>query len=222
MPTTIVLPGGRRIWLQVVQGVVIEASESSVAMVRQGRDQRQFIEGHAIFRPGRISSEVVSIQKIWIREADGRESAYDLSDFPVDSRPGHTLALIYGAAKGVEKGEFFGALNSTTGKFSFDESIHSDRLSPFGLYLPPKFYLKRMAWGAGIGALVGLLCSLSARMDMSFFVAGTILGFVLSLPVMLVQAVIRQLRGQRLVPELNRRALEVLLSESQPGSDPKG
>lgn len=222
MQTTIVLPGARRIWLEVVQGVVIDASESQVSVVHQGRDQRQFIGGTAIVRPGRIHSEIVSVHKVWIRDAGGQESAYDLSDFPVDVRPGHSLALIFGAAEGVEDGAFFGAKNATTGKFNFDESIHCDRLSPFGLYLPKKFYRKHMVRGIVIGALIGLLCSLFNGLDISFIVAGVILGFLFSLPLGLVQAAIKQVQGQRLVPELNRRALAVLLSESQCGNDQKG
>ncbi len=221
MPTTVVLPGARRIWLEVIQGVVIESSNSSVAVVTQGRDERQFVGGTAILRPGRISSDVVSIHKVWIREADGQESAYDLSDFPVDSRPGHSLALVYGAAEGVEQGEFFGAKNITTGKHNFDASIHCARLSQFGLYLAPKFYLKRVKWGLGIGASIGLLCSLLNRMDLSFVIAGLILGFLLCLPVALVQAVIKQIQGQRLVPELNRRALE-LINKSQSNRSVEG
>ena len=61
MSTTVVLPGPRRIWLEVIKGVVIEATSSSVAVVNQGRDQTQFVGDTAILRPGRISSEVVSI-----------------------------------------------------------------------------------------------------------------------------------------------------------------
>lgn len=212
MSTTIVLPGARGIWLEVIQGVVLEASSSSVGVVMQGRDQSQIVGGTAIRRPGRISSEIVSIHKVWIREGDGQESAYDLSDFPVDVRPGHFLALVYGAAKGVEQGEFFGARNITTSKHSFDESIHCDRLRPFGLYLPPKFARKRMKWGLITGAVAGLI-GLFFGGDFSIFVGSAILGFVFSLPVMMVQGVIKQIQGQRLVPELNRQALELLLSK---------
>ena len=120
MSTTVVLPGPRRIWLEVIKGVVIEATSSSVAVVNQGRDQTQFVGDTAILRPGRISSEVVSIHKVWIRQADGQESAHDLSDFPVDLRPGHSLALVYGAAEGVEEGEFFAAV---TGVFPASPGI---------------------------------------------------------------------------------------------------
>lgn len=221
MQTTIVLPGARRIWLEVVQGVVIDASESQVSVVHQGRDQRQFIGGTAIVRPGRIHSEIVSVHKVWIREASDQESAYDLSDFPVNVRPGHSLALIFGAAEGVQEGALFGAMNATTGKFNFDESIHCDRLSPFGLYLTPRFYRKRMKWGLIIGAIAGLIGLLFGG-DSSVFVGGVILGFLFSLPVGLVQMVIKQVQGQRLVPEMNRRALAVLLSESHFGNGPKG
>ncbi|RYH66956.1 hypothetical protein [uncultured Xylophilus sp.] len=214
MPTTVVLPGARRIWLEVIQGVVLEASSSSVAVIKQGRDQSQLVGGTAIRRPGRISSEIVSIHKVWIREGDGQESAYDLSDFPVDSRPGHSLALVYGAAEGVEQGQFFGARNITTGKYNFDDSIHCDRLAPFGLYLAPRFYRKRVKWGLIVGAVAGLVGLLFGG-DFSIFVGGVILGFVFSLPVMVVQGVIKQIQGQRLVPELNRRASELLLSKSR-------
>ena len=214
MPTTIVLPGSRRIWLDVVQGVVIDASESSVSLVHQGADQSQFIGGTAIIRPGRLHSEVVSIHKVWLRDADGQESAHNLTLFPVDLRIGHSLVLVYGAAEGITTGVFFGALNSTTGKFNFDESIHCDRLGPFGLYLPPKFHRKRMKWGVVIGAVAGLVGFLFGG-DFSTFVGGVILGFVFSLPVMMVQGVIKQIQGQRLVPELNRRASELLLSKSR-------
>lgn len=220
MPTTVVLPGARSIWLEVIQGVVIESSDSSVAVVTQGRDRSQFVGGTAILRPGRISSDVVSIHKVWIRQADGQESAYDLSNFPVDSRPGHSLALVYGAAEGVEQGEVFGARNITTNKQNFDASIHCDRLAPFGLYLPPRFYRKRVKWGLIVGAVAGVVGLLFGG-DSSVFFAGVILGLVLSFPVGLVQAVIKQLEGQRLVPELNRRALELLLSKSQSGGDLK-
>ena len=221
MPITTVLPGARRIWLEVIHGVVIDASESQVSVTRQGRDQRQFVGDTMIIRPGRIHSEIVSVHKVWLREADGQESAYDLSDFPVDSRPGHSLALVYGAAEGVENGEFFGARNATTGKHNFDQSIHCDRLRPFGLYLTPKFFRRRMKWGLAIGAILGLIGTLSGG-GSSIFVAGVIVGFLFSLLVASVQAVIRQLRGQRLVPELNRRALTVMVSQSHSGNDRKG
>ena len=211
MPTTIVLPGKRRIWLDVVQGVVIDSSESSVAVVQQGRDQRQFVGGTPIVRPGRLHSEVVSISKVWLRSADGKESAHDLSDFPVDVRIGHSMSLIHGAAEGVEEGACFGAMNNTTGKFAFDESIHCDRLRPFGLYLPPGFYRKRMKWGLIVGTSLGVLCAVSAGGDISFVVGGVILGFLLSLPVALVQGVIKQVQGQRLVPRLNHLALAILV-----------
>lgn len=214
MPTTIVLPGSRQIWLEVVQGVVIDASESPVSMVHQGRDQLQFVGDTAIARPGRVHSEMVSIHKVWLREADGHESAHDLTNFPVDVRVGHSLSLVFGAAEGVETGEFFGAMNATTGKFAFDQSIHCDRLRPFGLYVPQGFARKRMKWCLVIGVGVGVLWSLFNSLGMSFVVAGVILGFVLSLPVTLVQTVIKQLQGQRLVPELNDRALAVLVSKS--------
>ena len=218
MSTTVVLPGPRRIWLEVTKGVVIEATSSSVAIVNQGRDQTQFVGDTAILRPGRISSEVVSIHKVWIRQADGQESAHDLSDFPVDLRPGHSLALVYGAAEGVEEGEFFAARNITTGKHNFDKSIHCDRLRPFGLYLPPKFHRKLMKLGLIIGATVGFLLSLFNGLDMEYVFGGLIVGFLISLPVMLVQGAIKQVQGQRLVPELNRHALDLMLSTSQPGT----
>ncbi|RYE41706.1 MAG: hypothetical protein EOP24_35770 [Hyphomicrobiales bacterium] len=211
MATTIVLPGSRRIWLEVVRGTVIEASESSVSVIHQARDRSQFIEGVAVFRPGRISSEVVSVHKVWLRKADGRESAFDLTDFPVDVRAGHSLSLVIGAAEGVQEGAVFGAMNNTTGKFNFDESIHCDRLRPFGLYLPPRFYRTRVKWGMIIGTGIGVLCAISAGTDISFIVGGVILGFLLSLPVALVQGVIKQIQGQRLVPRLNHLALAVIV-----------
>jgi hypothetical protein len=211
MATTIVLPGGRRIWLEVVQGTVIEASESSVSVVQQGRDRSQLIDGVAVFRPGRISSEVLSVHKVWLRKADGREAAFDLTDFPVDVRVGHSLSLVVGAAEGVQEGAVFGALNATTGKFNFDESIHCNRLRPFGLYLPPRFYRTRVKWGVVIGTSIGSLCAVLGGTDISFVVAGVILGFLLSWPVALVQGAIRQAQGQRLVPRLNHLALAVLV-----------
>ena len=213
MSTSIVLPGSRKIWLEVVKGVVLDASESQVSVVSQGRDGRQFIDGVMIVRPGRIYSEIVSVHKVLIREADGHESGFDLSEFPVDARTGHTLSIIYGAAEGVQEGVIFGALNVSTGKHNFDKSVHCDRLRPFGLYLSPKFYRKRMLWGTILGAAAGLT-AMFAGGDSSFLVGGAILGFVFSLPVALVNAVIVQVRGMRLVPELNKRALEVLLSKT--------
>lgn len=214
MPTTIVLPGNRRVWLKVIQGVVIESSESQVSVLHQGRDQRQHIGDTMVIRPGRIHSEIVSAHKIWIREADGQESVFDLSDFPVDVRPGHSLSLIYGAAEGVSDGAVFGAMNTTSGKYNFDQSEHCDRLRNFGLYLTAGFYRKRMQWGLGIGTIAGILCSLFNKWDLSFVVAGLVLGFVSSLLVALMQAAIKQLQGQRLVPKLNHLALAILLSKS--------
>ncbi|WP_137860880.1 hypothetical protein [Variovorax sp. 3P27G3] len=211
MPTTITLPGKRRIWLDVARGVVIDASESSVSVVHQERDQRQYIGGTPVVRAGRLHSEVVSLSKVWLRAPDGKESAYDLSDFPVDVRVGHDMSLVYGAAEGIEEGSVFGALNNTTGKFNFDKSIHCDRLRAFGLYLPPGFYKKRMKWGLIIGSGIGVLCAISAGTDVSFIVAGVIVGFLLSLPVALLQGAIKQVQGQRLVPRLNHLALAVVV-----------
>ena len=165
-------------------------------------------------RPGRIYSEIESVHKVLIREADGQESGFDLSEFPVDARTGHSLSIIFGASEGVQKGVIFGAMNGSNGKHNFDRSIHCDRLRPFGLYLSPKFYRKRMLWGTILGAAAGLT-AMFASGDSSFLVAGVILGFLFSLPVALVNAVIVQMRGQRLVPELNKRALEVLMAETQ-------
>lgn len=212
MPTTIVLPGKRRVWLDVIQGVVVDASESSVAMVHQGPDQRQHIGGTPIVRSGRLHSEVLSISRVWLRAADGKESAHDLSNFPVDVRVGHSISLVHGAAEGINEGAFFGALNTSTGKFNFDASIHCDRLRPFGLYLAQGFYKRRMKWGLIIGTAVGVLCALSAGTDVSFVVAGVILGFLVSLPVALLQGAIKQVQGQRLVPRLNDLALAVLVA----------
>ena len=214
MSTTIVLPGSRKIWLEVVKGVVLDASESQVSVVSQGRDGRQFIDGVMIVRPGRIYSEIVSVHKVLIREADGHESGFDLSEFPVDARTGHTLSIIYGAAEGVQEGVIFGAMNASNGQHNFDKSVHCDRLRPFGLYLPPKFYWKRIKWGAIIGAIAGLLIFFLTSADSSFLVALPILGVMFSLPVAVVNAVIVQVRGMRLVPELNKRALEVLMSKT--------
>ena len=214
MSTSIVLPGSRKIWLEVVKGVVLDASESQVSVVSQGRDGRQFIDGVMILRPGRIYSEIVSVHKVLIREADGHESGFDLSEFPVDARTGHSLSIIYGAAEGVQEGVIFGAMNVSTGKHNFDKSVHCDRLRPFGLYLSPKFYRKRIKWGAIIGAIAGLLIFFLTSADSSFLVALPILGVMFSLPVAVVNAVIVQVRGMRLVPELNKRALEVLMSKT--------
>ena len=121
------------------------------------------------------------------------------------------MSLIHGAAEGVEEGACFGAMNNSTGKFNFDSSIHCDRLRPFGLYLPSGFYKKRLMWGVIVGTGIGVLAAISAGTDISFVVAGAILGFLLSLPVALVQSVIKQVQGQRLVPRLNHLALAVLV-----------
>lgn len=88
-----------------------------------------------IMHPGRIYSEIESVHKVLIREADGQESGFDLSEFPVDARTGRSLSIIFGAAEGVQKGVIFGAMNGSNGKHNFDRSIHCDRLRPFGLYL---------------------------------------------------------------------------------------
>jgi hypothetical protein len=66
-------------------------------------------------------------------------------------------------------------------------------------------------WGVIIGTSIGLLCALLGGTDISFVVAGAILGFLLSWPVGLVQGVIKQIQGQRLVPRLNHLALAVLV-----------
>lgn len=65
--------------------------------------------------------------------------------------------------------------------------------------------------GLIIGTGIGVLCAISAGTDVSFIVAGVIFGFLFSLPVALVQGVIKQVQGQRLVPRLNHLALAVLV-----------
>ena len=75
-----------------------------------------------------------------------------------------------------------------------------------------------MKLGLIIGATVGFLLSLFNGLDMEYVFGGLIVGFLISLPVMLVQGAIKQVQGQRLVPELNRHALDLMLSTSQPGT----
>ena len=211
MTTNITLSNGQKIWLNVVCGEVLDTSESSVATVHQGRDRPQVMGGTTVFLPGRIHSEIVTTHKVWIRNAEGKDSEHDVSDFFVASRKGHQIALVYGAAEGVNMGEFFGALNISTEKFAFDESIHCDRLRPFNLYIPPKFFRKTLMWGAGIGACIGAVSwMLATRGDFTLVTGGAIVGLILSLPICLVQACRKQWQGQRMVPEINRSALELL------------
>ena len=121
--TTIVLPGPRRVWLEVVQGVVVDASQPFVAVAHDGSDEHLISRHTSSLRPERLRPTAVHVCKIWLRSDDGNESAHDLTNFPVDLRIGHEMALIRGAAEGVREGAYFGAWNQTSGKFAFDVCV---------------------------------------------------------------------------------------------------
>jgi hypothetical protein len=214
MPTVITLSNNQRIWLDTVQGMVIEASQDVVPVVHQERDQRQMIGQTMVLRPGRVYTDVVSISQVWIRADDGSESKFDLSDFPVDMRVGHKLALVFGAAEGVKDGTVFGAINVTTGKSNFDKSIHCSRLAPFGLYLTPNFYRNRLKLGAAAGLILSLyFCVTQKSIEYAFF--GLFMGTVISIPIAFFQSILWQISGQGLLPELNQLASKFLCSEAK-------
>lgn len=211
MPTVITLSNNQRIWLDSIQGTVIEASQGMVPIVHQERDQRQMIGQTMILRPGRVYTDVVSVSQVWIQADDGSESKFDLSDFPVDIRIGHRLALVFGAAEGIKDGTVFGALNVTTGKSNFDQSIHCSRLAPFGLYLTPNFYKNRLKFGAAAGLILSLyFCVTQKSLEYAFF--GLFMGTAISLPIAFLQSILWQISGQGLLPELNRLASKFLLA----------
>lgn len=152
--------------------------------------------------------------KIWIRSDDGRESAHDLSNFAVDLRIGHDMALVRGAAEGVREGAYFGAWNQTSGKFAFDASVSAERLRPLGLHLPPGFFRRRLAWGSITGVIIGSVYAFLGTREMPIIVLGGLLGYVLSLPLAAIEAALEKRRGRQLVPSLNNFALAILIAKS--------
>lgn len=214
MPTTITLRGHRRIRLDFVRGTVIETSESLLAVAHPGGNPRGFFGDTTFVRQGRLRHDVVVLRQVWIRTAAGQEAAHDLTHFPVAVRVGHELMLVSGAAAGVAEGAFFGALNLTTGESGFDESIDRDRLRPLGLDLPKWYYRRRVPWGVAMGGATGVACAIVGAQDSAFIVAGALFGFLLAWPVIWIQGRIKQIEGQRLVPQLNLTALTHFIANS--------
>ena len=218
MPATITLRGNRRIRLDFVRGTVIETSESLMAVAHPGGNPRRLVGGTPFVRQGRLRHDVMVLRQVWIRTDAGQEAAHDLTHFPVAVRVGHELMLVSGAAAGVAEGAFFGALNLTTGESAFDESIDRDRLRPLGLDLPRRFYRRRAPWGVALGVAtgvaIGIACAVGGAQDRAFIVAGALVGFLLAWPVIWVQGRIKQIEGQRLVPQLNLTALTHFIANS--------
>lgn len=211
--TTIVLPGPRRVWLEVVQGVVVDASQPFVAVAHDGSDEHVFLRHTSSLRSERLGPNTVHVCKIWLRSNDGKESAHDLTSFPVDLRIGHEIALIRGAAEGVREGAYFGAWNLTSGKFAFDASVGAERLRPMGLHIPAGFFRNRLAWGGIAGVIIGSVYALLTG-EVPVTVLGGILGSVLSLPLAAIEAALEKRRGRKLVPRLNNFALAILIARS--------
>lgn len=150
-----------------------------------------------------------------MQRIDGQNSSYDLSGFPVDFRPGDTLALVWGAAENVEIGELFGLMNTTTRKYAFEESIHPNRLKSFGLHRPQKIFRRHLLWGLSVGWIIGV--SFNAGFGQSFLLllGCTICGGLVSLPISFIKTVINRRQDGKLIRELNFRALMLLISEAQ-------
>ena len=157
------------------------------------------------YTPPRISTQIVTTSKVWLKKLDGKDAEFDMSDFSVPLRVGHQIAIIYGAAEGIESGTYFGALNKSTGESALDPSIHCTRLKNFGLYLPKNYYRNWFLGSLIVGAVIGLMPGVP-------FGVGIVLGVILVNILAVFLGVVMQVSGQKMLPELNKHALVTLQS----------
>ncbi|WP_157040335.1 hypothetical protein [Polaromonas naphthalenivorans] len=206
MATNITLSNGQKIWLNIIQGTVLESSESSNSIVSSHRGLSDVITNSSgTYTPPRISTQIVTTSKVWLKKLDGKDAEFNMSDFSVPLRVGHQIAIIYGAAEGIENGAYFGALNKSTGESAFDPSIHCNRLKEFGLYIPKNYYRNWFLRSFVIGAVIGLLPFVD-------FALGIFIGVILTNILAVILCVVKQVKGQNMLPELNKHALQTLHS----------
>lgn len=208
MTSIIVLPGEVRFWMEVVQGEVLDPAEPWIApssLKGDGQNVRKAEEvGIHRYEHRRGSAT----QKIWVKGADGQESAHDVEAIAADLRIGHSVGLIYGAVAGTSQGVLIGALNLTTGGFSCSDSSDLERLTRTGLISAYVSREKSLLWGTAAARFVGALC---------YPVGGALHALaagVATLPVALGGVLCARRRwARRAVSHVNQRALHVLLSK---------
>lgn len=208
MSTVILLPRGVRFWVEVTQGVILEPSNPFSARSWCGNGQE--IDALPWYEQ---QSDLSDTSKVWVLDGDGEESAHELAACRLDMRIGHSLAVIYGAAEGIREGQLLGAWNLTTGKTGFNNDARLERLSQMGFLFERRFLKKRLNLGALLGIGLGGASSIATNNELSLLVIGASAGILTAVVVAAAQAIVRLLWAKQMVPELNRRALYVLLSQ---------
>lgn len=101
-------------------GEVVGADKSSTTQVHGGGGggTGHIVGGHGYTatNPVSITSSTAIHDQIFLRDANGKERAFQLSNFNVACREGHKLSVLWAIKKGKKRGPFFRVLNHTTGE----------------------------------------------------------------------------------------------------------
>lgn len=208
MRTNIRLPDDHQVWLDVVQGVALDWSE--IPSTTYVTDER-----HSVCQFENSRTLDAAHKEVWIHREDGQNSAYDLQICPIDYRAGDSLALIFAGTQNIEAGTILGVLNSTTGKFSLNESDDREKLKLLGLGTPLKPLKRLFFQGLFLGWAFGITLNAGLQLPFAYLGLSMLIGTLGALMLALAQIASNKRKRRQRIGDLNFRALTILISQAR-------
>lgn len=131
--------GGKEYEIHYQKGTLLSSNKHSTTSV-SGSGGQSYGNGHT--SSVNISSRTTIHDDIFIKDSEGREHSFQLSDFDLAVREGNELAVIWAIKKGEETGEYVLVINNSTNKNFFSNSgivrlyfTAGSQLAPYGKVL---------------------------------------------------------------------------------------
>lgn len=129
-----ILVSGKEYSIYYQKGTVVMANKHSTTSVSGS--------GGANNSNVSISSRTTIHDDIFLKDSEGKEHSFQLSDFDLAIREGHELAVIWLIKKGQERGQYVLVMNNTTDRNFFSDSgivqlyfTAGSQLAPYGKVL---------------------------------------------------------------------------------------
>lgn len=139
---------------------------------------------------GQVKSKTTRYQNIYLTDEDGKEHAIELVDFLIPCKQGHKLSLFLLFTGGSDFGSYFRAYNHNTGQhYEYGKAVRSE-LFPNRVFMLATGIVGALMLmsgfsdgDAGLGEVLLLTALVTAMAAGVFWVIGSIVGFVRSMPV---------------------------------------